>query len=117
MVKLIKFGDSAIATLTRAPRVTEDITPEASVIIKHALSGFAKNITVVDAHNSRYETAPADELAAVKFDSKVLKDYLEAIKGLSKNIFVKNIGGWFSIGKHLREARQPKDLAQGIQMS
>ena len=82
-VRLIKFGDSAIATLSRAPRVTEDITPEASVLIKNALSHIAKNVVIVDAHNSRYESAPKTELQAVKFDSDILKDYMAAIKNLS----------------------------------
>ena len=113
MVKLIKFGDSAIATLTRAPRVTEDITPEASVIIKHALSGFAKNITVVDAHNSRYETAPADELAAVKFDSKVLEDYLEAIKSLSEISSSKTLEVGSASANICEKLGNPKDLAPG----
>ncbi len=113
MVKLIKFGDSAIATLTRAPRVTEDITPEASVIIKHALSDFAKNVTVVDAHNSRYESAPADELAAVKFDSKVLKDYLEAIKGLSQVSSSKTLEVGSASANLFEKLGNPKDLAPG----
>ncbi|MCL4387781.1 DUF2070 family protein [Candidatus Marsarchaeota archaeon] len=113
MVKLIKFGDSAIATLTRAPRVTEDITPEASVIIKHALSGFAKNITVVDAHNSRYEAAPAEELAAVKFDSKVLKDYLEAINKLSKISSSNALEAGSASANIFEKLGNPKDLAPG----
>jgi len=82
-IRLIKFGDSAIATLSRAPRVTEDITPEASVLIKNALSQIAKNVIIVDAHNSRYESAPKVELSAVKFDSAVMKDYMDAIKNIS----------------------------------
>jgi len=112
-VRLIKFGDAAIATLSRAPRVTEDITPEASVLLKHALQQQAKNIILVDAHNSRYESAPKDELSAVKFDSAVLKDYMEAInliKTVSEDKSLRIGTGSANLYERLGK---PEDMAPG----
>lgn len=81
-VNLIKFDSFGIATFTRAPRVTEDVTPAACTLFKQQLEKYVKNPITIDAHNSRYETAPKEELAAVKYNSRIAKDYLNAIKNL-----------------------------------
>jgi len=39
---------------------------------------------IIDAHNSRYETAPKAELDGVKFDSAYAKEYTSAIKSMGK---------------------------------
>jgi len=112
-ISLIKFGECGIATLSRAPRVTEDITPEASVIIKQSLSSLVKNVVVVDAHNSRYDSAPKDELAAVKFDSKILSDYINAVKNISLISKSGSIKIGVSSSNIYDKLGKPSDMAPG----
>jgi predicted neutral ceramidase superfamily lipid hydrolase len=112
-VRLIKFGDTAIATLSRAPRVTEDITPEASVLLRHALQQQAKNIILVDAHNSRYTSASAEELAAVKFDSQILNDYMGAIKSIATVSESSAIKVGTASANLYEKLGRPQDMAPG----
>jgi len=82
-VSLLGFGDAGIATLTRAPNVTEDISYGAGMVIRNALEGRVKNLIVIDAHNSRYESASEKELATIDIGSGRLNEYLNAIKLLA----------------------------------
>ncbi len=78
------FNDVSLVTLTRAPRVTEDVALESAILFNELLeSKFGKAI-LLDAHNSRYEAAPKAELDGVKFNSDVAKDYVAAIKDMGK---------------------------------
>ncbi|MCL4372069.1 DUF2070 family protein [Candidatus Marsarchaeota archaeon] len=114
MVKILKFGKCGLITLTRAPKVTEDITPEAAAVIEKALEKIVEAPILVDAHNSRFESAPAEELESVKFNSKILNDYLAAIDSIkaplasSKELLFgsKSLNAYVALG-------EPADVAPG----
>ncbi len=114
-VKMFRFGEVALVTLTRAPKVTEDITYDAGFIIRKELEKIVPNPIVVDAHNSRDESANNRELAGINTKSKELKYYIEAIKGLRKE---KAHSSKVRIGTSsidlYRELNAPKDIAQGM---
>lgn len=83
-VILLKFSSHGIAILTRAPKVTEDISHDAGEIIRKEFEKIVDNVIIIDAHNSRYETAQMEELSGINTKSKELQDYIRAIKGLRK---------------------------------
>ena len=83
-VSVISINNTSIATLTRAPSVTEDITPECARLFKELLEANGTSTVIVDAHNSRYENAPEDELQGVRHNTKYMNEYVEAIKRLGK---------------------------------
>ncbi len=113
-INILGFGPVGLVTLSRAPRVTEDITSEASALFKKALEANIQTPILIDAHNSRYETAPLSELAAVKFDSPIAKDYLHAIKYTNKVLHSsKSIRFGASSMDLYSSLHAPKDLAPG----
>ena len=113
-INVLGFGPVGLATLSRAPRVTEDITSEASALFKKALEANMQTPILIDAHNSRYETAPLAELAAVKFDSPIAKDYLHAIKYTNKILHSGKSMRFGSSSMDLYNSlHEPKDLAPG----
>ncbi|MDE1856663.1 MAG: DUF2070 family protein [Candidatus Micrarchaeota archaeon] len=75
----MRFGNVSMVTLTRAPNVTEDLDPDVGIMFKKLLNDKLGKAILVDAHNSRLESASAEELAGVKFDSKVMNEYMGAI--------------------------------------
>ena len=81
-VKRLGFGSVSLVTLTRAPRITEDVSPEAAPVLSGLLAHDGADAIIVDAHNSRQERASADELSGVTLGSKPLRDYVTAIKAL-----------------------------------
>ncbi len=114
MVKAISLGKFALVTFTRAPRVTEDITPEAGAVLKKALEEVIGIPVLVDAHNSRYESAPKEELDAVRFNSAVMHDYLNAIKSINGPVYkseslllgISSINAYAALG-------EPSDMGPG----
>ncbi len=78
------FGNVNFTTFTRAPKVTEDIAPDAARLFKELLEGGNRESIMIDAHNSRFESAPADELDGVKLGSSYANDYIAAIKKIGK---------------------------------
>lgn len=80
----LRFGSLSLATLSRAPKVTEDVALESSVLFREILETKFGPTVLIDAHNSRYETAPKVELDGVKFNSTVAKDYVKAIKAMDR---------------------------------
>jgi predicted neutral ceramidase superfamily lipid hydrolase len=85
-IKKIDIGDLGIVTFTRAPYITEDISPDSALLFNELLKGVNRKLMLVDAHNSRIEKADEDELAGVAFNSSYMKDYVNAIKRLKKPI-------------------------------
>ncbi len=112
-IQKLKFDQCTIASFGRAPRVTEDLTPEASVLFSKVLEEREKNVIMIDEHNSRYESAPKEELEGVKINSVYAEEYLNAEKNMkllhSSNSVKLGIG---SIELYQRLAR-PLDLAKG----
>ena len=113
-IKLLNFGCAGMTTFTCAPKVTEDIDPTVALTFAKMLEGKTGDPILVDAHNSRYESAPEEELEGVKFNSRVMGDYIKAIDALngpehrSKAIRL----GVSSVNIY-RELGQPADLGPG----
>ncbi len=83
-VNALMFGNVSLVTMTRAPKVTEDVSLESAVLFRELLDAKLGTSILVDAHNSRYETAPKAELDGIKFNSPFAKEYIKAIKALGK---------------------------------
>ena len=81
-VSLISIGKVDIATFTRAPRITEDVSPEAATLFDTLLSRDGRKPILIDAHNSRFESAPHEELSGVKPGSRYMDDYKKAIESM-----------------------------------
>ena len=112
-VTRIALGSWSIVTFTRAPRVTEDIAYDTATLFKKTLNSRFGESVIIDAHNSRYESAPKRELDGVRFDSKAMKDYIKAI-GATKELHGAHahIVGFGSIDIYAALGA-PKDLGKG----
>ncbi len=71
-------------TLSKAPMVTEDIDREIGLRFGNAAHGGQKRAMIIDAHNSRFETAGAEELKGIHEGSKYVGMYEMAIKSATK---------------------------------
>ena len=83
-VAKLSIGRVSIVTFTRAPMVTEDIASDAAVLFRKTLRSRYGDSILIDAHNSRYESAPKNELNGVRFGSECMKDYINAINCMSR---------------------------------
>lgn len=83
-VNVLDLGNASIVTFTRSPRITEDIEPSVAILFSKMLQRRFPNPVLIDAHNTRFESASADELAGVKLNTAAMHDYLAAIDNLSK---------------------------------
>jgi predicted neutral ceramidase superfamily lipid hydrolase len=83
--KVIRLGLDALSlvTLTRAPKVTEDVSLESAVLFNELLEAKFGTSVLIDAHNSRYETAPKAELEGVTFNSRPSREYVKAINEMN----------------------------------
>lgn len=75
----LRLGNVNLLTMTRAPRVTEDVAPEAAQLFRAVLETKFGSTVLVEAHNSRYESAPKEELAGVGPHSRLARDFSSAI--------------------------------------
>ena len=111
---MLKLGKLHLGTLTRAPRVTEDVYPEASHMFKELVERDGVESLLLDAHNSRYESAPSEELEGVRLGTSYANDYIKAIKGMGKPL---HHGKRLSLGIGYAEAYEdlgrPTDLGPG----
>ncbi len=113
-VSMISMGNIGITTFTRAPAVTEDIAPEVGTIFRELLERDGRDMILVDAHNSRYESAPADELKGVTPNSRFMNEYVAAIKKIGKPIHKVNRVKVGVAGVNVYDALgRPTDLAPG----
>ena len=76
----IGMEDSCLLTLTKAPMTTEDIERGVGLQLKGIAERRFRNVLLIDAHNSRIESAPADELRGVYKGSKYVSHYGNAIE-------------------------------------
>ncbi len=76
----ITMNGSCLLALTKAPLVTEDIDKRVGQRLRQAASKYFKNVTLVDAHNSRTESAASDELRGIYIGSKYITKYESAIR-------------------------------------
>ena len=74
----IRIEDMKMLTLTKAPSITEDIDREVGRRLS-GLAGDPSRVMLVDAHNSRYESASKDELRGIQDGSVYISKYENAI--------------------------------------
>ncbi|MEM0086810.1 MAG: DUF2070 family protein [Candidatus Micrarchaeaceae archaeon] len=87
--RTIQINNLRIVTLTKAPLVTEDIDSSVGRHFARIASAGGRDAIIIDAHNSRYESAKKDELAGIYRKSKYVKIYSNAIL---KSLTIKNEG-------------------------
>lgn len=110
----LSFGGTSVVTFTRAPNVTEDIAVESGMLFRKLLeSKSRRNIVLLDAHNSRYESAGARELEGVKFDSQYMNEYVAAIRALRRTHRSGHVSLGIGSAELYSRLRGPKDLARG----
>ena len=113
-VSRIGFGNLSLVTLTRAPKVTEDVSLPSAVLFNELLESKFGTSVVIDAHNSRYETASKIELDGVKFNSKASKEYIMAINNMIKDRYrCKSIKLGISSMDVYSRLGYPRDIAKG----
>ena len=113
-VSKIGIGRVSLVMFTRAPRITEDFDPSVSLLLREMIEISSYPAVLVDAHNSRFERAPAQELNGVRFGSEYANEYIAAVKRLggpthksrSVRIGVASTDIYERLGK-------PDDLAEG----
>ncbi len=111
-IQKTSIGDFSLITLTRAPRVTEDINDDAAEILRRLFKD--KSFVMLDAHNSRYEGAPQKELHWLTADSPYMRDYMDAIASLGKpSHSTSRFRVGFSSVDAYWELNGPKDMAPG----
>ena len=76
----ISINSSHIALLSKAPYVTEDISRDVGKRLESIDALEGKQVFLVDSHNSRFESAPENELRGVYDGSKYESMYADAIK-------------------------------------
>lgn len=82
----LKINNCSMMTLSKAPLVTEDIEYEIGQHYKQLALRNSQNAIIIDAHNSRAESASHDELKGIYFGSKYASMYDKAIlQTLNKN--------------------------------
>jgi predicted neutral ceramidase superfamily lipid hydrolase len=113
-VRTLGFGAVGLVTLTRAPKVSEDIHNDASEILKQLFVSKGIVPILIDAHNSRYEEASESELHWVTADSQTLRDYIDALEkmGDPEHSAKKVRVGVSALDIYL-ELGAPKDIAPG----
>ncbi len=82
----IKINDLCMIMLTKAPRVTEDLDREVGRYLAGVARRYVKNVILLDAHNTRFESASDDELRGVYPGSKYVKLYERAIHSAMKEL-------------------------------
>ncbi len=75
----LRINDVNLLTLTRAPNVTEDIDREIGLHFERFANQDKYKTILVDAHNSRFETAPVDDLRGLYKGSRYVIMYQKAI--------------------------------------
>ncbi|MDE1827707.1 MAG: DUF2070 family protein [Candidatus Micrarchaeota archaeon] len=109
----LKINDCSMVTLSKAPLVTEDINYEIGMHYKKLAARHSSNAIIIDAHNSRSESASKEELKGIYFGSKYVSMYENAIlQTLGKNS-VKKMRFGSSQQKISSNLGNPKDLGNG----
>lgn len=109
----ISVGGSSLVILSKAPYVTEDIYHDVGVYLKNVAEREGARAMIIDAHNSRFESAPKDELKGVYKGSKYFEKYAKAIQKSSP----RNRNGRVLFGASSRKLSRflgdPADMGNG----
>ncbi len=76
----ISVNETALVVLSKAPYVTEDIHYDVGMYLKGIAESDGTNAVIIDAHNSRIESATKEELRGVYKESKYAEQYALAIQ-------------------------------------
>ena len=79
----IQVGRFKFLALSKAPLVTEDIDREVGISFER-IAGRDGEVILIDAHNSRFESASGEELRGIYPGSKYVKMYESAIRRSSR---------------------------------
>lgn len=109
----LSIGSSTILTLTKAPLVTEDIDKSVGRHLTAFGSKYFKNPTLVDAHNSRIESAPSDELRGINVGSKYIRKYENAIRKAAAGAKGRSQLSFGAEGERLSKRLRGRDIGQG----
>lgn len=109
----IRINDTNILTLSKAPYVTEDIDREVGIRFADLASKDRSNTLLIDAHNSRFESAGAEELMGIGKSSKYIPKYENAILRATKK---KRMGKLRFGSSHLKmsDLLPGPDLGRGL---
>lgn len=114
VIRKISFDKVSVFIFSRAPMVTEDISPDVSVLFRKLLERDEnKDVIMIDAHNSRYETAGEKELGGVKLNSIYMDEYIGAMKNIKMLYKAKTIRVGVSKRELYARLGNVKDLANG----
>lgn len=109
----IKMNGLSMITLSKAPLVTEDIAYEIGQHYKQVALKDSQHAIIIDAHNSRSESASQEELKGVYFGSKYAAMYDKAIlQTLNKNS-IRKVKFGAAQQKIAGALGNPKDIANG----
>ena len=75
----IRINGTSLVLLSKSPLVTEDIDRGVGLLLESAAGRDRSKVILIDAHNSRFESAPEDELRGIYRGSKYVKSYRKAI--------------------------------------
>ncbi|MCL4364985.1 MAG: DUF2070 family protein [Candidatus Marsarchaeota archaeon] len=81
----IRINGYNMLILSKAPLVTEDIDREIGLRFSNIAHGGQKRTMLIDAHNSRFETAGAEELKGIQKGSRYIDLYEKAIISATKS--------------------------------
>ncbi len=111
----INLGNLHLLTLTKAPLVTEDISREVGKRLLVRARKYGKNAVLIDAHNSRFESANLTELRGVYSGSPYSSKYGNAIGKALGNSLVNNIHrlSFGASSRLLAQTLKKKDLGNG----
>ena len=109
----IQIEGVKMLTLTKAPSITEDIDREVGRRLS-SLAGDPSRVMLVDAHNSRYESASKDELRGIQDGSVYIRKYENAIAkaiGTGKHAGAMRFG---AAGTNLNYIVGKRDIGSGF---
>ena len=110
----ISATDSCLAILSKAPMVTEDIDYDIGKHFKDVAQKYFKNPVIIDAHNSRHESASSDELSGIYYGSKYASMYENAlVNALSQSKKEAQLKVGCAQQRLFNLVGNPKDLGRG----
>lgn len=110
----LRINDCRMISLTKAPTVTEDIDHRIGGRFRRVASADGKQAIIIDAHNSRVESASKDELRGVYLGSAHARTFEKAIKDSIQKESMKPLRFGASQLKLEQLIRDKKDLGKGF---
>lgn len=110
----LAIGDSNLFLLSKAPYVTEDMSREVGEQLKHSVAGIGNGkVILIEAHNSRFESASADELAGIRKGNPYVRNYEKAMINSLDCGTLRSLSFGASCSKLAPLLQRPKDLGEG----